>query len=87
MIAAAVIAILFAIGQFMLDVVIFAGVFAARTVKALLSLLLKLVLYGAAFWLLFKVFKAFVTAAAIGFGIGFFPCLIIYALKKIGKSA
>ena len=79
-------AIFFALGQFYLDTVMFAAVFTAKAIKALLPLMLKMLCYGIAFWLLFKLFKAFIVAAAIGFGIGFFPSILIYGFYKLRKN-
>lgn len=87
MILAGIISVLFAVLQFFLDVLVFSSVFAAKALKALFPLLGKILLYGVGFWLLFKMFRAFVKIAAIGFGIGFFPCIIIYALKKLRSQS
>ena len=73
--------------QFFLDTVLFGAVFAFKASKGILTLLCKIALYGIAFLLLFKLFRALVKAAAIGFAIGFFPCLFIYCINKIRKSA
>lgn len=83
MIIAAVIAVIIGLVQFFLDTVLFASVFAFKATKGVLALLIKIVVYGAAFFVLFKLFRALVKAAAIGFAIGFFPCVFIYCVKKI----
>lgn len=87
MIAAAVIAVIIGLVQFFLDTVLFGAIFAFKATKGILAVLLKGALYVIAFWVLFKLFRALVKAAAIGFAIGFFPCLFIYCINKIKKSA
>ena len=69
--------------QVMLDTLLFSSVFAFKAAKGIISVLIKLAIYGLGFWLLFGIFKAFLKASAIGFAIGFFPCLFIYCIKKI----
>lgn len=73
--------------QFFLDTVLFGAVFAFKAVKGILTLVAKIALYVIAFLVLFKLFRALVKAAAIGFAIGFFPCLFIYCINKIRKSS
>ena len=85
MVFAILIALVFAVGQFALDVLVFTSVFDSKALKAVLSLMGKLLLYGLGFWLLFSLFRAYVTGAAIGFGIGFFPCIFLYGLYRLRK--
>ena len=80
------IAAAFAVGQFFLDVIVSTAVFASKALKAVLSLLFKLLFYGLGFWLLFALFRAFVKVAAIGFAIGFFPCIFLYGLFRLRKN-
>lgn len=75
------------IGQFWLDTILFKAIFSGKTVTGLLTLVGKLAIYAVGFFVLFKLFKEFVTAAAIGFAVGFFPALIIYGILKIKRSA
>ena len=73
--------------QFFLDTVLFGSVFANKAAKGIFSLLGKLLIYTVAFILLFKLFRTLVKAAAVGFAIGFFPCLFIYCIYKIKKAS
>lgn len=84
--AAVILAMLFAVGQFYLDTRLFSAVFTEKPIKAFLPLIIKMALYGIAFLLLYKLFKAFIVAAAIGFGIGFFPSVLIYGFLKLRKN-
>lgn len=74
--AAAVLAVL----QFFLDAVMFRSVFSGKPLRAVALLLLKLALYAGGFALLFLCFRQYVTGAAVGFGVGFFPAVLIYGL-------
>ncbi len=85
MISAIIAAAAVGIVQVILDIVVFAAVLSKKASKGVASVLIKFVLYGAAFYLLFKLFRALVKAAVIGFAIGFFPCLFIYCAYKIKK--
>lgn len=87
MILAVVIAIFVGLAQFFLDTVLFTAIFAFKASKGILAFLLKAALYGIGFWILFRLFRALVKGAVIGFAIGFFPCLFIYCINKIKKSA
>ena len=80
MLMTAVVAAVLAVFQFFLDTVLFRAVFAGKALKAIGTLLIKLALYAGCFALLFLAFRAFVTGAAIGFGVGFFPAILIYGL-------
>ena len=86
MILSAIIAAVLAVFQFVLDIALFRSIFASKAVKAIGLLLLKLALYGGAFALLFALFRAFVTAAAVGFGVGFFPAVLLYGLLVLRKN-
>ena len=86
MILTAVAAAVLAVFQFVTDTVLFRLIFAGKAVKAIGLLLLKLALYAGAFALLFALFRAFVTAAAIGFGAGFFPAVLLYGLLALRKK-
>ncbi|MBQ6065496.1 MAG: hypothetical protein IJK89_01620 [Clostridia bacterium] len=74
--AAAAVAII----QFWLDTALFRLIFESKAVKAIGLLLLKLALYAGAFALLFGCFREYAPGAAIGFGVGFFPAVLIYGL-------
>ena len=86
MILTAVAAAVLAVFQFFLDTVLFSLIFAGKALKAIGLLLLKLALYAACFALLFALFRVFVKAAAIGFGVGFFPAVLIYGLLTLQKK-
>lgn len=86
MIPTAVAAAVLAVFQFFLDTVLFRLIFESRAVKAIGYLLLKLALYGGAFALLFLCFREYVTGAAIGFGVGFFPTVLIYGLVILRRK-
>lgn len=87
MILAIIAAIVVGLIQFFLDTVLFGAVFAFKAVKGILALLCKIAIYVIAFIVLFKLFRALVKAAAIGFAIGFFPCVFIYCINKMRKSS
>ena len=80
MLMTAVAAAVLAVFQFFLDTLLFRAIFAGKAVKAIGLLLAKLALYAGGFALLFLLFRAFITGAAIGFGVGFFPATLIYGL-------
>ena len=80
--AALIIAAALGIGQFMLNTLLFPAIFASKAVRALTALGIKLIIYTAGLLLLFCLFKGLVLFAAIGFGLGFFPALIVYALTR-----
>ena len=86
MLMTAAAAAVMAVFQFFLDTVLFRTVFAGKALKAIGLLLVKLALYAGGFALLFLVFRAFVTGAAIGFGIGFFPAVLIYGLLVLREK-
>ena len=85
-ILAAIVALAVGVGQVMLDTVLFRAAFASQTIKMLLALLGKIAVYGGFFYLLFTVFRAGIVGAAVGFGIGFFPGLLLWYLFKGKKS-
>ena len=80
MILTAVTAAVLAVFQFVLDTALFRALFAGKAPKAIGLLLVKLALYAGAFALLFLRFRAYVTGAAVGFGVGFFPAVLVYGL-------
>ena len=80
MILTAVAAAVLAVFQFLLDTALFRLIFESRAVKAIGLLLAKLALYAGGFALLFLCFRSFVTGAAVGFGVGFFPAVLAYGL-------
>ncbi len=86
MIVALAVAITAGFIQFILDTVLFSAVFAFKATKGILAVLIKLLIYGLGFYLLFKLFKAFVVVVSIGFAIGFFRCLFAYAVKNLAKK-
>ena len=91
MILTAVTAAVLAVFQFVLDTALFRALFAGKAPKAIGLLLVKLALYAGGFALLFLRFRAYVTGAAIGFGVGFFPAVLVYGLvfarKKISVGS
>ena len=80
MVIAAVAAAAVAVFQFRLDTVLFRLIFDGKAAKAIGLLLAKLALYAGGFALLFLCFRQYVTGAAIGFGVGFFPAILVYGL-------
>ena len=72
--------------QVFLDTVLFRAAFAAKPAKMLLALFGKLAVYGGFLALLFTVFNAQIVSAAVGFGVGFFPGLIVWYLVKGRKQ-
>ena len=86
MLMTAAAAAVLAVFQFFLDTVLFRAVLAGKAPKAIGLLLAKLALYGGGFALLFALFRVFVKAAAIGFGVGFFPAVLIYGLLTLQKK-
>ena len=83
MIFTAVAAAVLAVFQFLLDMALFRLIFASKAAKAIGLLLAKLALYAGGFALLFLCFRQYVTGAAIGFGIGFFPAVLMYGSMRI----
>lgn len=83
MIIAGLAAALLGVGQFFMDTVLFSAIFKKEPLKALPVLMLKMLLYGGGFALLFVWFREYVAGAAIGFGIGFFPGIFIYGLNLL----
>ncbi len=71
------------VAQVLIDILLYGAFFAGKLLKGVLSVVGKLLLYAFFLWLLFKLFKLFVAAAAVGFAVGFFPLLIIYSIKKL----
>ena len=86
MLMTAAAAAVLAVFQFFLDTVLFRAVFAGKALKAIGLLLVKLALYGGGFALLFLCFRAYVTGAAIGFGVGFFPAILVYGLIFVKRG-
>ena len=86
MIIAAVAAAAVAVFQFFLDTVMFRSVFEGKAVRAIGLLMGKLALYAGAFALLFLCFRDYVTGAAVGFGIGLFPSVLIYGFLTVRKK-
>ena len=86
MILTAVAAAVLAVFQFLLDTVLFRLIFESKAVKAIGLLLLKLALYAGGFALLFGCFRQYVAGAAIGFGVGFFPAVLIYGLAVLRRK-
>lgn len=82
----AIVAFSFGILQFLCNTFLFPAVFAGKILKAGGLLFLKLCVYALGFWLLFKLFKAFLFVSLSGFGAGFFLFLIVYALAKLKKK-
>ena len=80
--AAAVLAVL----QLFLDAVMFRSVFSGKPLRAVALLLLKLALYAGGFALLFLCFRAYVTGAAVGFGVGFLPTVLLYGLLQFKRG-
>ena len=89
MILTAVTAAVLAVFQFLLDTALFRLIFQSRAAKAIGVLLVKLLLYGGGFALLFLRFRQYAAGAAVGFGAGFFPAVLVYGLAfaKRGLSA
>lgn len=90
MVIAALAAAAVAIIQFWLDTTLFRLIFESKAVKAIGLLLAKLALYAGGFALLFLCFRQYVTGAAVGFGVGFFPAVLAYGLvyakrKSVGS--
>ena len=83
MILTAVAAAVLAVFQFLLDTVLFRLIFESKAVKAIGLLLAKLALYAGGFALLFLCFRQYVTGAAIGFGVGFFPAVLVYGSLRV----
>ena len=69
--------------QVLFDVLLYAAVFAGKIARGVLSGAVKLAVYALFLWLVFKLFKLFVGAAAVGFAVGFFPLLVIYCIRKL----
>lgn len=86
MLMTAVAAAVLAVFQFLLDTVLFRGIFDGKALKAIGMLLLKLALYGGGFSLLFLCFRDYVTGAAIGFGLGLFPSIFLYGFLTLRKK-
>ena len=86
MILTAVAAAVLAVFQFLLDTALFRLIFESRAVKAVGLLLLKLALYGGGFALLFLCARDHVPGAAVGFGAGFFPAVMVYGLATLRKK-
>ena len=80
MLMTAAAAAVLAVFQFFLDTVLFRAIFDSKAPKAIGLLLAKLALYAGGFALLFLCFRQYVTGAAIGFGVGFFPAILVYGL-------
>ena len=83
---AAIIALAVGVGQFLLDTVLFRAAFAAKPSKMLLALFGKIAVYGGFFYLLFTVLRQVIVGAAVGFGLGFFPGLILWFVFKGAKQ-
>ena len=73
-------------GQVALDALLFPSIFGKSYGKALIVGCGKLALYGLFLFLLFRVFRAAVTAAAIGYFVGFFPLLTVYCVLKLKSN-
>ena len=65
--------------EFFLNTKLFSAIFAGNAVKAVLTGLIKLAVYGAAIAALMLWDRAYVTGAAVGYGAGIFLCIIVYA--------
>ena len=79
-------ALLLGAGEFLLDVPLFRGAVRGDYVRALLFLLPKLGLYALGFTLLFLLARENVVPAAVGYGAGFFPALLITAILLLRKN-
>ena len=83
---AAAAAVFVGAAQALLGVALFGAAFSGRKVKMLVSLVGKIAVYGGFFYLLFTVLRAAIVGAAVGFGVGFFPGLIVWSLLKGAKQ-
>ena len=79
-------AAVFGVMQLILTVLVFRAVFGQRGIAAAGSLLVKIALYAVALYVLMRIFRAFVWAAAIGFGAGFFPALVMCAILLMHRK-
>ena len=73
-------------GQVALDALLYPSIFGKNYVRALVIGCAKLALYGLFLFLLFRVFRAAVTAAAIGYFAGFFPLLTVYCVIRLKSN-
>lgn len=82
-------AVAFCIGvlQVLLTAVLFGAAFSGKTIRMLVSLLGKIAVYGGFFYLLATVLRPAAAGAAIGFGAGFFPGLLMWYLTRGRKQA
>lgn len=83
---AAAVALVIGVGQVFLDTVLFRAAFSSEKLKMLLALFGKIAVYGGFFYLLFTVFRPAAVSAAVGFGLGFFPGLILWYVCKGAKQ-
>ena len=72
--------------QVLLDTVLFGAVFKPKPLRAVLALLVKLALYAVGLYVLIRIYRHYVWAGAIGFGIGFFPLLVLYGVITLTKG-
>ena len=73
--------------EFAADIPLFASVFAGNYKKTALWILLKLAGYALSIWLVLAFFRAFLTAAGIGFGAGFLCCILLYGVIKLTRKS
>lgn len=83
---AAALAFTAGIAQVLLSSVLFRAVFSEKVNKMLAALFGKIAVYGGFFYLLFTVFRSAAVSAAVGFGLGFFPGLILWYVCKGAKQ-
>lgn len=79
-------AALLGVTEVLLDIVLFGAVFRQKPLKAVLALLVKLALYTAGLYVLIRIYRHYVWAGAIGFGIGFFVLLTLYGVITLTKG-
>ena len=84
---AAAAAVFVGAAQALLGVALFGAAFSGRKVKMLVSLVGKIAVYGGFFYLLATALRSGAAGAAIGFGAGFFPGLLVWYFTKGRKSA
>lgn len=86
MLIAGCLALLLGALEFGADILMFAAVFAGNYKKTFLLLIGKLAVYAFSIWLVLQFFRAFLTAAGIGFGAGFLCCILLYGVIKLTRK-
>lgn len=86
MILTGIAALAVALIQFVLLALALSAVMAKHYLRGVVFVIVKVAVYIAAALILVKLFRVFITAAAIGFGAGFFICVFAYFLWTLKKK-